>query len=492
MNKSLLLSTIKTSFWILVAIILCRVTKGYFAPVLMVVGVIWALSNKTGLALCMFALFPFLVNISPQILPKENPLFAMSLRGGVLLIGLSLALVSVKRVGRLRLPFATIVPYMLVAGISSMSGWAPTVSYLKMVNFILYLVGIWYGTQNLQRRPSDIETLRHFFMGMSFVLIIGSIALIPFPAISYATSLSYVLAESGVERAEEVFRALQADGMQTLFCGITSHSQALAPLLVCDLGWLLCDMLFVERRFDAMHLILILLGFPLLYMTRSRVAFFSSAVMLVIVYFYAGKKVSLPGRIKARLAHGMLAFIAMMVVGAVVLEIRSDAISGWMRKTNNVQGDYRSLGEAITASRMGVIEQNMYDFHRNPLLGSGFQVAERTAYQVAQRGGFALSAPIEKGVLPAMVLGETGVVGAVVFGCFVLAFLGICTRRRYYITITMLLVFFATNMGEATFFSPGGVGGMQWMFCIVGGFVIDTVLLTRRDEGTAYSILEVF
>ena len=36
-------------------------------------------------------------------------------------------------------------------------------------------------------------------------------------------------------------------------------------------------------------------------------------------------------------------------------------------------------------------------------------------------------------------------------------------------------------MGEATFFSPGGVGGMQWMFCVAGGFVIDTAVRIRHD-----------
>ncbi len=54
------------------------------------------------------------------------------------------------------------------------------------------------------------------------VYIVGSVALIPFPAISYATSLTYAFAEGGVEQAEEAFKVLQTDeGMRTLFCGIT-------------------------------------------------------------------------------------------------------------------------------------------------------------------------------------------------------------------------------------------------------------------------------
>ena len=36
-------------------------------------------------------------------------------------------------------------------------------------------------------------------------------------------------------------------------------------------------------------------------------------------------------------------------------------------------------------------------------------------------------------------------------------------------------------MGEATFFSPGGMGGIFWMISVVGGFAIDTYLLFQRQ-----------
>ena len=45
----------------------------------------------------------------------------------------------------------------------------------------------------------------------------------------------------------------------------------------------------------------------------------------------------------------------------------------------------------------------------------------------------------------------------------------------------MFTVFLVSNMGEATFFSPGGGGGIGWMICVVGGFTLDTLLLYRRS-----------
>ena len=58
-------------------------------------------------------------------------------------------------------------------------------------------------------------------------------------------------------------------------------------------------------------------------------------------------------------------------------------------------------------------------------------------------------------------------------------FYSTCAKRQYYVTITMFSVLLVTNMGEATFFSPGGGGGILWMLCVVGGFTIDTVILHR-------------
>ena len=86
-----------------------------------------------------------------------------------------------------------------------------------------------------------------------------------------------------------------------------------------------------------------------------------------------------------------------------------------------------------------------------------------------------------------MVLGETGILGAICFLFFLLSFYYTCSQRRYFVTITMFTVFLVTNMGEATFFSPGGGGGISWMICVVGGFTIDTLLLFRRSIETEWA-----
>ena len=166
---------------------------------------------------------------------------------------------------------------------------------------------------------------------------------------------------------------------------------------------------------------------------------------------------------------------------AAVAQIKSGTMNEWLRKTNDTSVDRRSIVEALTESRQGLMTYCLWEFQRSPIIGSGFQVAEYTRDQMKRTRGLVISASVEKGVLPVMVLGETGILGEICFLFFLVAFFMICARRRFFVTITMFSVYLTTNMGEATFFSPGGGGGIMWMVCVVGGFTIDTTILYRRN-----------
>ena len=68
---------------------------------------------------------------------------------------------------------------------------------------------------------------------------------------------------------------------------------------------------------------------------------------------------------------------------------------------------------------------------------------------------------------------------------FLISFYSTSCRRRLYVTAALFTVLLATNMGEATFFSPGGGGGVLWTISIIGGYCIDMQL--ARDRKYAYS-----
>ena len=101
-------------------------------------------------------------------------------------------------------------------------------------------------------------------------------------------------------------------------------------------------------------------------------------------------------------------------------------------------------------------------------------------YAFRHQKGLILSASIEKGVLPVMILGETGLLGAIAFVVFLVSFYATCVKKKYYCCATLHTIFLASNMAEATYFSPGGIGGYIWVLTVGGGFIIDTVVLYHR------------
>ena len=276
---------------------------------------------------------------------------------------------------------------------------------------------------------------------------------------------------------------LEYGSRQRLFSGITVHSQFLGPMLTCIAGWDICDMIFVEKKFEKLHLIMLFVIPIMMYATRSRAGFLSFAVLLVLLYFYCLEHVRMRNDVRSKINAGMLGLLILMITLTIIAEVRNKAISRWLRKTDLVAEDQRSLSEALTASRQSVIFQNMRDFRRAPLLGSGFQVAPE--HQVLYKEGYIslFSAPVEKGLLPLMVLGETGIIGATVFAVFLIMFYVSCSQKGYYATITLFTVFLSTNMAEATFFSPGGGGGIYWMMTVVGGFIVDMMVGRMRRHG---------
>lgn len=473
--------TFRMVVFTVLSIALCRLTRGYIMPVYTLIGVCMAFANNLGWSLVFFVMMPFFAILNHGITGAASSLWGASIRVGPLLIGLILAMRGASRQGHHKLPLIGIVPFVLAAIVSSVDGWAPSVSLIKLANFCIFLFGIWFGTQNLQQRPKDILILRSFFLALACLLVFGSIPMMAIPSIGYATSLRWTLENDATAVADEVFQQMQMAGDVSLFGGITNHSQTFAPLLALTVGWVLCDMLLLERRFRWLHLSIVIFALPLIYMTRSRVGLVSVVAAMYMSAFYAARKVQLPSGLRARLSQGIIASGALLVVVALVAQLTTGAMSRWMRKTNDEELDKRSLGEAMTSSRMGLLDQSLYEFKRKPLIGSGFQVAEYTQDLVAVSKGFIFSAPIEKGVTPVMVLGETGILGETCFLIFIFSFCGACVRRKYIVTFSLFTVMLVTNLGEATLFSPGGTGGILWMMGVVGGFTIDTYLLYRRQ-----------
>ena len=138
------------------ALALARFTHGYVLPLIVCLGCFWALTGRLGRAISSYMFFPLLIVVSPMLLPKEGAVWGLSIRFGTMAIAFCMCIGAARLHGRHRLPFGGIIPFLLSACIGSATGWWPMVSYMKILNYFVFLLGIWFGTQNLQNRPHDV------------------------------------------------------------------------------------------------------------------------------------------------------------------------------------------------------------------------------------------------------------------------------------------------------------------------------------------------
>ena len=460
---------IKAIMGISVVLLLCRFTLGGMSVLVAVVGLIAAIMRKPTVMACCFILFPLIAIFNRAVI---------GVTGITLLIGkftfwimtVSAFLTSKARgYTQERLPIGWLALYLAVACLSSVDGWMPLISYLKLVNFAIMLTGIYLLAIIMQGDISSLYALRAVFMAMAVILIVGSLLSYFFPSIGFSMMI-YKLEGYGVIMTGE---ALLDSGDRVLFNGMTCHSQMLSPV-VASLGtWVLCDMLLIERKMTLLHGAVLSCIPPLLYMSRSRGGLLMLACTTIITFIVTIPRARLPQKVKRSLGVTMLVAIVALIGAGVYFQIKNEAISRWLRKTDDVATDTRTLEEAFTNSRQGSIEMNLYDFRLNPLLGKGFQVVNGMKQAYAAHMITWFSASVEKGVTPYVILGETGALGAFAFLIFLSAFYATCFRRGYMSLMTNFSCFLVANLADSTFFSPSGLGGFMWIVVCIGAFSTD-------------------
>ena len=469
---------------------LCRVTMGGVAVLVTLLGAGFAIARKPGnLAFC-YVMFPFLTVFNRTIV-GISPVFLMVARLGNIFMIVTMVLAGAGFVGRARekLPIGWMFAYCLVACISSIDGWMPLISYLKIAQFVLFLIGLLFVARLLQQSDEGLYQLRCMFMAMAIVFLWGSLVSRFIPSLGYSMTLDK-MAAYGIEMTGEELTT--HEGMR-LFNGLTFHSQMLAPIVAIMAAWVLCDMLLVERRFTILHSTVLAAAPILLYVSRSRGGLLDIVAVMLMAIFVCVPRARLAMAVKSRLMQLLFLAAVVLVLIGIIGQIRNQTLSKWLRKTDDVGGDTRSLKEAFTGSRQEMIEYNLNDFKLNPLFGKGFQVLRgmEQAYRAKLITWY--SASVEKGVTPYVILGETGLVGTGAFLIFLCVFYCTCLKRRYLALLTLFTCMLVANLADSTFFSPGGLGGFLWITSCVGGFGIDLMALRMVrhpfDAGFGVSIL---
>lgn len=466
----------KTTMTVVAIILMTRLSFGVMFGVLGLMGAVYVSRGRTGKMVACFLLIPFMMMVNRVILPGGSMSALLSRIGQVVIVTVVICQISLLK-GSVKLPLEWLYVYCLWAFVTSIDGWFPMISYLKLINFCLFFIGIAFAVRQMQKSDTDLNYVRNVMMALAIIMIGGSFILRFIPSVGFSMHAHQLMFDA------IGFRAAVAEQGVRLFNGMTWHSQALAPISTMFAVWVLIDMLLVEKKVTALHLGLVCIMPILLYWTSSRTGLVAFSSAMLAIWLYMLPRASLSARTKRHMQSIFMGGLALLVAFAIVSEIRSGTMSKWLRKTATEEDTYRDtrgLLEAVTASRQGLVELNMRDYHLRPMTGMGFQVMEwhRTGYELGEISLW--SAPIEKGVLPLMILGETGIVGAVIFVIFLISFTYSMMRRRFVATVTLFWTMMATNMSEATFFSPSGAGGIIWCIAAIGGMCIDVIVMRER------------
>lgn len=306
------------------------------------------------------------------------------------------------------------------------------VSVLKAVSWALAmgtLIAAWAGLLADER-----ETVARSIFGGLIVVMLVSLPLLPLP-------VGYLRNGTG-------------------FQGVLNHPQAFGPTMALLGAWAAGHLLGVKRP---PWLMVALAGtcLVLVVLSETRTAglalIFGVGIAVLLTPRLAGLpvRVALPGlRSKRTLAVVALALVGVVVAGAQLESV----VTNFIAKSGRANAT--TLLDAYEGSRGKKIDEMWANITTKPLQGVGFGIASDPLEMDVERDpilGLPVSASVEKGVLPVAVLEEVGLVGFLAVALWVFMLMRRSARGGL-VPVTVGLTALLMNMGEATLFSPGGMG----------------------------------
>jgi hypothetical protein len=341
--------------------------------------------------------------------------------------------------------YLAFLAYVLMMAVCSIvSGWYMEIALIKLANYWAVVSAVLSGVTVLRRSRVDVtEWLVSLMVATTFVGI-AAIAL-------------------GLDNN---FRAIAAGSNENIFVGAFLHPNCHSVYGALFVTFLATVLLTGDypRRNVTIPLIGIWSVFMIWSKARASVlaTLIGVAVLLVLAQPFRnrfGWRLRVNVRRSTLLIGLVVTGVAMLFADAATSGSISQAVLSFVAK----RGDIESTGldtEKVLASRQGLIDRALLNFREHPFFGIGFQVSTDDAFI---QNATLFTAPVEKGVIFAALLEEGGIFGTTAFVVFVLVMVGELLRNRNVPGLAMLAAYLGSNLGEVTFFSPGGSGAFGWI-----------------------------
>ena len=436
----------------LVTIVLWKATAG-FGAILTSILVIYAISRDKPIEMMFWVLFITLSAGGNRQIFMTNVISVLTVRATLVLLTVMLAtrLLGGGREARLMTPFWGILFYIAWECVSSVQGFSPIVSYLKLFLFFSVFLSM-FGVANTVNRSSrtNAVVLRSAVLALIVIIIIGSVLIIPVPSLSLMTDKAAI-------------EAMMSGEVTSLFQGMTSHSQVMGPMAAIMATFIFADLAFSIKKWDKLYLLLLLCCPILIYKSSSRTGMGTMIAGIGMVMLLVMKAKGIGSHWKGKLMMAINTLVIVGVIAVVALPSVRGKVSKFVLKWD-MSGDSPITTEDVLSSRQGKIDIALYNYRKKPLLGNGFQVSDEMQFE--RRSGIVdyLSAPIEKGIWLYAILEEGGAVGMILFCGWLIVLFTLLIKRHAYIGASVFFAFLTANLGEFSLFSMTYVGGFYWTF----------------------------
>lgn len=223
------------------------------------------------------------------------------------------------------------------------------------------------------------------------------------------------------------------------FQGAINHPNLFGIFASLYIGITLYNMSKNPKRDRLINTVLVASSFYMTYLSASRTGMFSAVIMLGI--FMVTQKGKTRNRMLGCLVAGIFAVFVLSLVNPSVFGNIADDVTDFVYKRDT---------DDIWASREGLINVSQVKYQANQLFGSGFSVPYSPYIRSSE---FSLSLTYEAGNIWWAVLGDCGIIGALIFWGYVV-YIFMNTRRDRWILFFYPIIL---SMGEMAFFATNNI-----------------------------------
>lgn len=323
------------------------------------------------------------------------------------------------------------------------------VSLMKVIAFWVFVSSLLICSLSL--KADEINKFKNWLICLFVVLILLSLPMYFIPSIGFNRN---------------------AAGFQ----GIMNHPQVFGTMLSPLAAWLIAGLVLDKNKLPILLWSLVLLTIACIFLSQARTGILALVLGLFFGFITSLTKNTININLHKSIMVGSLFVVVSLVTISVSSDIRSSVFSFMLKQDGKVSSQVETdqITQEFNASRGVAIKQHWEHFLSSPVAGTGYGVypSGRFPKPIIYYQGIPISASVEKGFLPSMVLEEIGLVGALVFLYFLYKLSKYVFNNYDVRWVCMYLSCLFTNLGEATLFAVNGISQWYWLLialCVAYG-----------------------